>query len=223
MKKGFIKILILIFTFMLGAVFVTNMAKEYKKEPIKIAFFGDSITYFGWSEENGYVRLTVKGLQKKGINVIPIPAGIGGNTTQDLLQRMDKDIIEKHPDTIIILCGINDIFKSKWGIDTYKANMINIIEKALKNNIKVNLLTITTTEGFLYNFNEQSKEFNKVLHEIAKKEKINLIDINSVLTKETKKSGKNPEKDLILTRDGVHLNDTGNRILADVLINKIKF
>ncbi len=222
MKKSFINILIFIFTFMLGAVFVTNMAKEYKKEPIKIAFFGDSITEFGWSEKNGYVRLTVQGLQKKGINVIPIPAGIHGNTTQDLLQRMDKDIIEKHPDIIIILCGINDIFKSEWGLDTYKANMTNIIEKALKNNIKVNLLTIINTEGSSYNFNQKANEYNKVLYEIAQKEKINLIDINSVLTKKAKETGKNPEKDFIYTYDGVHLNNIGNRILADVLINKIK-
>ncbi len=221
MKKILIKIIILIFVF--TGIFVLSKGYAKNENPVKIAFFGDSITELGWKNTNGYVRQTVTGLQKKGKNLIVIPAGICGNTTKDLLERMDNDIIAKHPDILLIMCGINDTGRLEGGASQYKLNMNKIIEKALKNNIKVVLLTITTTEKNYFQINNITTDYNLALFELAKNNHIQLIDINSAFKKALKKSGKNPEEDHIFTTDGVHLNEMGDTILANTIIEKIKF
>ena len=63
MKKILIKIIILIFVF--TGIFVLSKGYAKNEMPVKIAFFGDSITELGWKNTNGYVRQTVTGLQKK--------------------------------------------------------------------------------------------------------------------------------------------------------------
>ena len=63
-----------------------------------IAFLGDSITHQGSDfKPNGYVNLVIEGLKVAGVNARPIPAGVGGNTTVDMLARLDRDVISKKP------------------------------------------------------------------------------------------------------------------------------
>ena len=64
------------------------------KDGDSIAFMGDSLTQLGnLQKPNGYIHLVIEGLKAAGVNAVPIPAGIGGNTTQHMLARLEKDII----------------------------------------------------------------------------------------------------------------------------------
>ena len=49
----------------------------------------------------------VSGLDKPGTETVN--AGINGHTTQDMLARLDHDVIELDPDRVILLIGTNDI------------------------------------------------------------------------------------------------------------------
>ena len=53
-----------------------------------IAFLGDSITQFGANMPGGYVRLVISGLEANGMTVTPYPAGIGGNKSNQMLERL---------------------------------------------------------------------------------------------------------------------------------------
>ena len=66
----------------------------------KVAFLGDSITAQGWTNAHGYVRLVVAGLQVNGVEITPLPAGIGGHKSDDMLARLERDVIAKHPDWV---------------------------------------------------------------------------------------------------------------------------
>ena len=68
----------------------------------KVAFLGDSITQFGWGSPLGYVRLIVSGLEANGVKVEPIPAGISGHKSNDMLGRLDRDVLSKKPDWVTI-------------------------------------------------------------------------------------------------------------------------
>jgi len=68
------------------------------KDGQKVAFMGDSITDMGWKVPGGYVQLVTAGLQTLGIKIVPIPAGIGGNTSVNMLARLDRDVLSKKPD-----------------------------------------------------------------------------------------------------------------------------
>lgn len=42
-----------------------------------------------------------------------INAGISGNTTLQLLQRIDEDVIDHHPELTILMVGTNDMLNSR--------------------------------------------------------------------------------------------------------------
>ena len=60
----------------------------------KLAFMGDSITQNGWESPGGYVKLVIDGLKQAGISVTPIPAGISGHKSNDMLARLDRDVVD---------------------------------------------------------------------------------------------------------------------------------
>jgi len=62
-----------------------------------------------------------------------INAGIGGNTTSDLLKRIEKDVIKQHPDLTILMVGTNDMLNSRKMISYQKySDNLNLIVKKLK-------------------------------------------------------------------------------------------
>ena len=88
--------------------------------PKKILFFGDSITELG-VKENGYISLMSDRLSKtkKSEKYQLIGSGIGGNKVYDLFFRMEKDVLTKQPDVVVIWIGVNDVWhKSMFGTGT---------------------------------------------------------------------------------------------------------
>ena len=85
-----------------------------------ILFTGDSITDCGRREAgvsslgNGYVSFIAAELLERYPRLDPniINTGISGNTTRDLLARWQPDCIDIKPDTLSILIGINDLWRS---------------------------------------------------------------------------------------------------------------
>lgn len=63
----------------------------------KIAFLGDSITQGGAGHPAGYVRRVESGLQANGIKVTVIGAGISGHKSDQMLERLDRDVIRRSP------------------------------------------------------------------------------------------------------------------------------
>ena len=93
-----------------------------------IAFLGDSITQLGDVQKpNGYVNLVIEGLKAAGVTARPIPAGIGGNTTVDLLARLDRDVIAKKPVWMTLNCGINDSHRTEAA--EFGANLTNSVKQ----------------------------------------------------------------------------------------------
>ena len=75
-----------------------HLVAEIKvKSGDKIAFLGDSITQGGWSNPAGYVRLVIAGLEANGVHAEPVPAGISGHKSDQMLARLEKDVLSKKP------------------------------------------------------------------------------------------------------------------------------
>jgi len=87
----------------------------------KIAFLGDSITELGVGP-HGYVTLVMKGLEANGVKAIAIPAGRSGHKSNDMLARLDRDVISKKPEWMTLSCGVNDVWHGVNGVplDKYK-------------------------------------------------------------------------------------------------------
>ena len=60
-----------------------------------------------------------------------INAGVGGNTTSDLLKRLDQDVMVHQPELVILMVGTNDMLNSKKLIPytVYQRNIEEIIRR----------------------------------------------------------------------------------------------
>ena len=104
-----------------------NEAKEKK-----VIFFGNSITqvwsdYTDFFSGNGYLN-----------------KGISGQTTDQMLLRFKKDVVDEKADCVVILAGINDLAENNGPIsleDIFK-NIKSMVKVANDNNIKVILSSI---------------------------------------------------------------------------------
>ena len=116
------------------------------KDGEKIAFLGDSITQGGMGA-TGYVTLVIQGLKANGVNATAIGAGISGHKSNDMLARLQRDVIDKKPDWMTLSCGVNDVLMQKKGhgvdLDSYKSNVASMVQAALARNVKVVLMTAT--------------------------------------------------------------------------------
>ena len=90
---------------------------------MRIVFQGDSITDAGRDKRNyhdmgnGYPKYTSEILTERfpEMEFEFINQGIGGNRTDQLFDRMSKDLIDLKPDIVSILIGINDIWHRYGG------------------------------------------------------------------------------------------------------------
>lgn len=182
----------------------------------KIAFLGDSITQQGAGSPIGYVRLVISGLEANGVKAEAIPAGISGHKSNDMLARVDKDVIEKKPNWMTLSCGVNDVWHGANGVplDQYKANIRQTVDKAQAAGIKVVLLTSTMIGEDQPNANNQKLlAYNGFLEELAKEKKLPLADLNGDMQAAIKIAP--PHQGNLLTADGVHMNPMGNVMMAN--------
>jgi lysophospholipase L1-like esterase len=187
------------------------------KDGEKIAFLGDSITQGGMGP-TGYVTLVIQGLKANGVNATAIGAGISGHKSNDMLARLQRDVIDKKPDWMTLSCGVNDVWHGAKGVplDQYKQNITEIVGKAQAAGIKVVILTATMiTENPAEPNNQKLAAYNDFLRELAKEKKCLLAELNGAMQKDLdarEKAGQKRGK--LLTSDGVHMNPAGNVMMA---------
>ncbi|MEI6676685.1 MAG: SGNH/GDSL hydrolase family protein [Verrucomicrobiota bacterium] len=185
------------------------------KDGQKIAFMGDSITQAGASPK-GYVTLVMRGLEANGVKAISIPAGISGHKSNDMLGRLERDVLSKKPDWMTLSCGVNDVWHGANGVplDQYQKNIVQIIDRCQAAGVKVVILTSTMIGEDQPNPNNQKLvAYNEFLRELAKEKKCLLADLNADMQAAIAKVGPD-KKGNLLTSDGVHMNPAGNVMMA---------
>ena len=181
----------------------------------KIGFLGDSITEGGWGNPKGYVHLVIDGLAANGVNAEAVPAGISGHKSNDMLARVERDVLSKKPQWMTLSCGVNDVWHGKKGvaIDDYKTNITAILDKAAAAGVKVVVTTATIIHENLESpENQKLAVYNEFLRTLAAERKVPLADLNAMFHERIKAENK-PGKNTV-TGDGVHMNYEGDKIMA---------
>jgi lysophospholipase L1-like esterase len=214
MKRNFLLSLLMI-------IFLCSFLPLQTKK--RILFFGDSITQQG-AGPKGYVTLVDQKLKEKaGGAYEAIGAGISGNKIYDLYLRMDDDVLAKKPDAVVIWIGVNDVWsKVKRGTgtdpDRFTAFYNAIIKKLQKGGITVFLATPAVIGEKTDGSNEQEGDMNKyaaLVRSIAKNNHCSLIDLRKAFLEYNLQHNTENKESGVLTVDGVHLNDTGNQLVAE--------
>jgi len=197
----------------------------------KIIFFGDSITEVG-AKPGGYITMLQDTLVKAGKSAQfeLIGAGIGGNKIYDLYFRMDSDVIAKKPDLVFIYVGINDVWHKKtYGTgsdpDKFEKFYNRIIDRIQAGGAKVVICTPTTVgekKDFVNELDGDLNKYAEIIRTIARNKNVELIDLRKAMVSYLGTNNNANTYNGVLTLDGVHMNDKGNRFLANQFYPYIK-
>ena len=179
---------------------------------VQVVFYGNSITQI-WNEirpqfftENGFTG-----------------RGIGGQTSSELLVRFRQDVIDLHPHTVVIMCGVNDIAQNNGPIllKHTMGNIISMCELAKANHIRPVLCSPLPARFFYWNPSiedapQQIKMLKALIETYAREHHILYVDYYSAMVDEDGGLKKG------LSDDEVHPNDAGYRIMEPIILQALR-
>lgn len=194
-------------------------------------FFGDSITYGEYDGVfGGWVDILKRyALQKfhegNGDELILFNLGIGGETTEGLLKRMPVELEARNSadgNLVFISYGANDLaIKEGAHIvarEKFRNNIITAVQHAQQFSNDIYLVSIlplsknidgvVVSSGKLRS-NEEVIVYNGILKSIATEYSLTYIDFHSALLE---------DKEVLLSADGVHPNEKGYGMMAEIAI-----
>ena len=206
----------------------------------KVVFLGDSITQQGENfEGEGTYKGFITSLRENiSQEVELINKGIGGNKVPDLLLRYNDDVLKLKPNIVFIYIGINDVWhKYDWGsgtdIDIYEKGLRKIITDIKAVGAKIILCTPTVIgenngEFKLNNnfkdidtmeiMNKDLDAFSDVVRNLSSEFNTDLLDLRKKFKEDISENNDQNMPKGVLTSDGVHLNNEGNKLIADAMI-----
>jgi len=171
----------------------------------RVVFLGDSIT--------DYWRLPDYFPGKPYIN-----RGIDGQTTPEMLVRFRQDVIDLHPQVVVMLAGTNDIagVTGPTSNEEIEANYASMAELARAHHIRmvfasvlpVHNYTHDAEESFALRPRDRILALNQWLKDYSAKNRLVYLDYFGALVDERGKLKR------ALAEDGLHPTDTGYKIMA---------
>lgn len=127
--------------------------------PRRVIAIGDSVTQNDssqggsglWTEGNGYFETSLRMLGQflPGGLIFVRNAGIGGNTTSEMLARVDTDVIAYKPDLVFVMAGTNDILPGATDADyaAFFSTLEKLVVRLLLSGADVVLSTCPTKDA----------------------------------------------------------------------------
>ncbi|HKB04992.1 MAG TPA: SGNH/GDSL hydrolase family protein [Gemmataceae bacterium] len=201
------------------------------KKGERIVFLGDSITEAG-IRPKGYVTLVKAALadRHKDLGIEVFGAGISGNKVPDLQRRLDRDVLAKKPTLVVIYIGINDVWHGEKDPargtpkDRFEAGLKDVIKRIQDAGARVVLCTpsvIGEKKGGANALDARLDEYAEVSRKVARETGAQLCDLRKAFVDHLAKDNSEDKERGVLTGDRVHLNDAGNRLVADTILAAI--
>jgi lysophospholipase L1-like esterase len=215
----------------ISILLILMSASSVNQKRNRIVFFGDSITEAG-VKPGGYIDVMNKMLadQKLESSYELIGAGVSGNKIYDLYLRMESDVLVKKPNIVVIYIGVNDVWhkqSSGTGTDADKFEKFYsaIIARLKQENSKVVLCTPAAIGEKTDFSNQQDGDINRysnIIRSLAKKNDLPLVDLRKAFLEYNLRNNPENKEQGILTTDRVHLNETGNKFVAEEMLKVLK-
>ncbi|MDF7823598.1 sialate O-acetylesterase [Pontiellaceae bacterium B12227] len=200
-----------------------------------LVFFGDSITAAG-TDPDGYITLfaadVAAAYPSGGIQVIG--AGVGGNKVADLMARLDADVLSHNPSIVVIYIGINDVWhwtkpdpvtglpREGTTAENYHAGLLDLVQRVKATGGRAVLCTPTVISEAA-NPDDPNyvmlEEFSAICRTVAQQTGSQLVDLRNIFTDYNLLNNTADATSGILTSDTVHMNATGNQLIADTLVD----
>ena len=214
--------------FIFTCICCMSFIQEGKK---KIVFFGDSITELG-VQKGGYIDLLKNRIASKGqTNQFDLlGAGIGGNKIYDLYLRLERDVLDKAPNVVVIWVGVNDVWhKSMMGTGTDYDKFGIFYDAVVKKIQAVGAKVVVVTPAVIGERNDFSNsqdgdlnQYSTWIRKYAAENHLGLVDLRITFHDYSVANNPKNEEAGILTTDRVHLNAKGNAFVAEEMWKAIK-
>ena len=198
---------------------------------MKIVFFGDSITdsnrNYSDPEDlgDGYVSMVEKRLRLLNPQNPPkvINHGVGGNRTEHLLERIDRDVVNESPDVVVLYIGINDVWH---GVDNgnlispeqFRENYLSLVTTIRGTGAKLILIQpYVLPVGGMGRLRVHLDPYLKIISDIAAQERLPLIRLDEIFRGVTQDIP--PAQ---FSADGIHPTHRGCRYIADLVMKELK-
>lgn len=190
-----------------------------------ILIFGDSIAWGAYDPEQGGWATRLRNYFEAQDNDVDVyNLGVSGDTTADLLERIEVEAKSREPNLIIFAIGINDaqFIHSKNGLrtslDEFKQNLTKLLSIARKFTDKIVFVGLTRVDESRTTpcpwkpdksyFNENIERLDGVIKKFCEDNKLKFITMENVVE----------NSDLV---DGLHPNTQGhikifNRVKSEV-------
>ena len=170
----------------------------------KIIFAGTSLTTgLGLDPDSAYPSLIQEKLDSAGLDIEAVNAGVSGETTAGLLQRLDW-LLRGEFDVFVIESGANDGLRGV-AVEAIEANLRQIIQRvrAARPEAKIALIQMEALPNYGRAY---GSAFHDLYVRVAKDENLTLLPflLDRVAGRAELNQG-----------DGIHPNVEGERIVAD--------
>ncbi|RMG35668.1 MAG: hypothetical protein D6725_12175 [Planctomycetota bacterium] len=192
----------------------------------RIVFLGDSITAAA-VRKDGFITRIGEFVRKERPDwkLELIGAGISGNKVPDLQKRLDRDVLSRRPDVVVVYIGINDVWHWNRNAgtpkDAYEVGLRDVVARIQKAGAQVLLCTPSVigekTDGS-NRFDSMLDEYAAISRKVARELHCGLLDLRRRFLAKLKQINKDNRSKGILTTDGVHLNAAGNRFVAECML-----
>lgn len=180
-----------------------------------VVCLGDSLT----ASETGYSVALQQALRRRDITVLR--AGRSGDKTPWALTRLEADVIARKPDALCIFLGTNDaaVGRGKWADEpivppaAYESNLLWMMHLCRNAGIsKFSVIPPLRFEGPAYaEFGNVLQPYHQAARNAADRMRARFVPADIAVAEEW---ARHPgHTGLLLTTDGVHLTEGGNRIL----------
>jgi isoamyl acetate esterase len=198
------------------------------ESPERVVFFGDSITEQG-AAPGGYVALITDAMKERGSSAEVIGAGVSGNKVEQLLARIDNDVLAKKPTTVVVYIGINDVWHWTIGIpgaqgstkEQFDAGLRQVIARCQAVGAKVILCTPSVIGEKKNDANPEDamlEEYSAISRRVAGETGAKLCDLRKAFKAYIAKNNPADAPQGVLTTDRVHLNAAGNKFVAGEML-----
>jgi lysophospholipase L1-like esterase len=216
----------------------------------RIVTFGDSVTRLAFCPAapncnftgDGWATMLKRDLEAQGLTQEIISAGVGGDTTVDLLARVQRDVLDKKPTVVTLMVGLNDTWRyardealnpDKKGSITppqYETNLRELVAAVKESGARLILCTPSLMGEDPRKFddpkdgmNARLNAYSESVRRIAAEENVQLLDVRRAFTEKEREINTQQAHSGVLTiNDGVHLNEKGQRFMADLMLGALQ-
>ena len=206
----------------------------------RIVFAGDSVTDMGSvhpvgegrNEElgTGYVRMVENLLAAcyPRLRIRVTNSGVSGNTSRELLERYQRDVVDLHPDWVSVCVGINDVWRQ---VDSPSIPDRQVMPEEYRQNMEQMILAVKgVTKGMFIlspyymepnrqeSMRARMDEYGQICRELAEEHGCIYVDFQKMYDDFCKVRHSSS-----IAWDRIHPNQIGSMMMARAFLEKCGF